>query len=868
MKSPPKHAERFFKWASGQAYNEDLLGDLHEIFEDTLKHKGHFRARWEYWVEVLKLSFSYAIQKRKSDSSYSNYVSGQKFNTMIFNYIKISFRNIKKQKLFTFLNVFGLALGMSIGLLCLAMVSDLKRFDQFHDEADKIYRITTELTTSGDKDHFASSPPALADLIRNNTQGISQSVAINDYFFPTVESLGDPIRMHGYYTEPSFFKLFDFELQRGGFSTIENPRSIIITEKLAQKLFNTTDVIGKTLETQNHGDYEIGGVLAPFPKHTHFKFDLIANISLANDRTEIGATGWTEFGSNYFYFKSDLPKKEIQGVVSDLGKNGEAFFNLESSQAEYYVQGITEINPGPNYSDGLGVIFGYDGLLYFIGISLMILVPACFNYVNMAIANTLNRTKEIGIRKIIGSPNKFIIRQFLVETVIVCVISMLLSTLLFNYMKVEFTSMLIGAEALTFEITGEVLVMFLGFAIVTGLITGVVPAIYLSRIAPIAALSKRINENKVSISGFRKGLLVFQFVLSLSFMIGIGVVLRQYTHTTSYDPGFSKANKVIVPLQTQDIDLLANEMKAVNGIENISFSSNIPGLPLSRSNYFFSEDKADSIRTREIFISQDLVDQMDMKMIWGEQSLTDVQFEQVLINEKLLSLLNNIENDPRDSLIRILGDKQVQIVGIVADYNHEPLNQRIEPMVMRLDETKFNFAIVEITPSNPESTVAKMETVWNKLNPDSQFSPKYLETIVAQSYDFMFTAMKIFGFLALVSITISSLGLLGMVIYSTENRRKEVAIRKILGANAMTLFGNLSGMFLKLWLIALLIAMPGAYLFYDHLFVSIYNKFSGGVHFTEVLISSIITLSIGLSAILWQSNRIIRINPALNLRKE
>ena len=868
MHKPPKLATKLFYWASGQAQNEDLLGDLQELYEDKLASNGRFKAQLFYWLEVVKLSFSYALRKRKKDRSLSNYYSGQKLNTMIFNYIKISLRNIKKQKLFTALNVFGLALGMSVGLLCLAMVSDLKQFDRFHQDAEDIYRVTTELTTSGDRNHFASSPPALADLLRNSSQQISESAVINDHFFPSIKSIGDPIELHGYYTEPSFLKLFDFELQRGNASVIENPRSVIITHELAQKLFDSTDVIGQTIETERDGIFEIGGVLAPFPKRTHFKFDLLANISGTNNGSVIGAAGWTDFSSNYFYFKSTASKAELQSMIQGLGKNGQAFFDLESAKANYHVQAITEINPGPNYSDRIGVIFGYDGLLYFIGVSLMILIPACFNYVNMAIANTLNRTKEIGIRKIVGSPNKFIVRQFLVETILVCLISVFLSTFLFNAIKDEFTAMLVGAEALTFEMTPAVIAMFLGFAILTGFLTGVIPALYLARIRPIAVLNKRISDNKVSISGFRKGLLVFQFILSLSFMIGIGVVLRQYSHTITYDPGFAKENRIVLPLESNNIEVLQNELRAINGVEDIGFSSNIPGLPLSKVNYFFSNDLNDSIPVKEVFINENFVDQMKLKMVWGKSQLTDVQQEQVLVNEKLLGLLNNIQNNPQDSLIRRLANKQVQIVGIVADYNFEPLNERIEPMVMRLDKSAYNYAIIELSGANGDATLANIESVWNKLQPESQFQPKYLETIVSQSYDFMFTAMKIFGFLALISITISSLGLLGMVVYATENRRKEVAIRKILGANAMTLFGNLSSTFLKLWLIALLIAVPGAYLFYDHLFVNIYNKFSGGVHFAEVFLSSLLTIAIGLSAIFWQSGRIIRINPAENLRND
>ncbi len=868
MKTPPKLAERFFIWASGQAQNEDLLGDLHEFFEDTLESKGLFRARLLYWFEVIRLTFSYALSKRKKDSSLSHYYSSQKFNTMIFSYIKISFRNIKKQKLFTGLNVFGLALGMSVGLLALAVFSDLKQFDNFHPDAQQIYRLTTEITSSGTKSKYASSPPAIAEILKGNRSSVTESVALNDYFFPQIESVGEPIQMHGYYTEPSFFNMFSFELLHGQPEVLNDPKSVIITYELAEKLFNSTNVLGKTIKTENHGSFEVGGVLLPFPKHTHFRFDLLANIDLAENRSFIGSAGWTDFNSNYYYFKSPLSKKELNEVLNRAGVNGQAFFDLESAKVDYQAQSILSINPGPNLNDNLGVLFDITGLWYFIGISLMILVPACFNYINMAIANTLNRTKEIGIRKIIGSPNKFIIRQFIVETIMVCLIALMLSMVLFTFMKDEFRASLVGADALTLEMTLPVILRFIAVAIATGILTGIVPALYLSRIAPISALSNRVSDKNVSISGFRKGLLVFQFVLSLSFMIGIGVVIRQYAHTLQYDSGFAKENRIIVPINSGDSELMANQLNAVQGVTSISFSSAVPGLPLVESNYFFSQDQSDSIRAKQVFISERFIEDQSIEMIWGQNRLNELNFEQVLVNEKLLSLLNNIENDPKDSLIRQLGEHQVQIVGIIKDYNHEPLNESIEPMVMRLDKERFNYAIIEITASNETATMASIEKVWNDLLPETPFKPTYLSTVIEQSYDFMFTAMKIFGFLALVSITISCLGLLGMVIYSTENRRKEVAIRKILGANSLTLFGNLSGVFLKLWMIALLIAMPSAYLFYDHLFVNLFNKFSQGVHFGEVIVSSMLTLGLGLLAIFWQSNKIIKMNPATNLRNE
>ncbi len=867
---PPKLVERLFKRFCSDAFLEDLLGDLDELYFCKRQNHSRFNATAYYWWQALRLLFSYAIVKRKRERSLSAYYHSQKLNTMLFNYIKISFRNIAKNKTFTILNIIGLGLGMSIGLLALATYVELKDFDHFHKDSENIYRLTSQIRENGTKEDFASAPPALSHLIGNQITGLDQFVHINDHFFATIKTAGEPIRMSGYFTQPSFLEMFDFPLAAGSKRVLEQPGKVILTHEVAQKLFGNKTAIGQILETENWGKLQVGAVLKPFPKHTHLFFDILAGFSEKNALKESNSENWTEFYGNYFYLKSNLEPSQIEARVASIAHSGDVFFEEKNLDAHFTLQSILNINPGADKEDPLGVVFDSPGMYMFFGLALLILIPACLNYSNMAVANALKRSKEIGIRKIMGSPNSQIIQQFLVETVIICLTAVFLSIFIFNLIRAELLSMLAGGTSLGMELSPKLLIVFFLFAIITGVLTGLLPAVYFSRITPIKALRKTVNNQKVSISGLRKALLVFQFVLSLSFMIGIGVLLKQYRVSLNYDQGFTRENVLVVPIKAENQQLVANAMSTVPAITDMSFTSSMPGIPLSRSVYFYNAKGLDSVRARVVYTDNRFIDHMDIDMEWGSSNLFESQsVEQVLVNQQLMNRLANIREENADSLLAEMnGGKKVQIVGVIKDYNHEPLNQRIEPMVLRLGESELTYALFTINTNDLVSTLSDIEDRWDSLIPETPFQASFLNSEIEKAYSFFIIGIKIFGLLAVLAITISCLGLLGMVIFTTENRKKEVAIRKTLGADSMRLLYALSGLFFKMWGIALFIAIPASYLYYDKIMMSIYNKFSGGVGFTEVAISSLLTLSLGLVAIITQSTKVMRTNPAENLRND
>lgn len=865
---PPRFPRHLLLLAYGKATTEDLEGDLDEMYQFRVSKKGRFKAYLFYWWQVIRLCFSYTIIKRKRDQVISPLYTQNRSTTMVYNYFKISYRNILKNRTFTLLNVFGLSLGMSIALLALAMYIELTQFDGFHQDADHIYRITTTLYENGDLNRHASNPVALAEACEEQIPGIERSVRINDQFFPIAKTAGASISLSGYITEPAFFDLFHFPILEGNPMSLLEPDQTIITYELAEKLFGDKPAIGKFIETENWGTLQVAGVLAPFPKHTHFSFDLLAGyVNIDPIKTE--SKRWTAFQGNYYYFLSREPMGTIDSQVQQLGTLGEPFFVKENERANYSLQAITKINPGPDLKDEVGIVFERPVFFLFFGIALLILIPASLNYVNMAIANALKRSKEIGIRKVMGSQSNQIINQFLVETVLISMMALAFSFLLFMAIRQEFLSMLVGADSLSLTPGWQTIVAFILFAIATGIFTGLVPALFFSRTSPIEAIRQVMDSKKVSISGARKGLLVFQFIISLGLMIGIGVLLKQYQHSLTYDLGFHKENILVVPLDPENRDLLKNEFLGLSEVKEMSLTSSIPGTPLSGISYFYSEDFLDSLRTRVVHVDDQFMEHMDLKMSWGTTQMNNNQIDQVIVNRRLMSLLLNLNAESRDSLIVQFGhEEKLQIVGVVEDYNHEPLRDRIEPMMIRLNPDRTSHALVSIATLQLPESLANLEDKWDLVYPNSPFRASFLDEEIEKTYDFFIVAFKLFGSLAVLAITISCLGLLGMVVYATENRIKEVAIRKILGADLMNLMQVLAGLFVKLWAIALCIAVPGSFFFYDQLFVGMFNKFSGGVGFIEVLLSSLLTIALGAITIVWQTKRIVKTNPVVHLRNE
>ncbi len=870
--TPPSFARKAFEWWSRKADTEDLLGDIDEYFQVNLEKIGKFKAQLIYYRQILSLSFSYALKKRKRSASYSNYYAHNSV-AMFNNYFKIALRNFAKQKLFTLINIGGLAMGMSVSLLILAVHTQVMQFDNFQENKEHIHRITTKVRDQEENKTYATTSLSVYDALSDNYPGIKNAVRINYSFDPTIFHHENEIEISGVYTDPSYFDMFSFELSNGDKKTaLLEPNSIILSSKTAAKFFPDTNPVGLILHTKEFGDFKITGVLEEHPRQTHLKFEALASYSSLEKRVGISAREkWENYWRNYVYILVDEDKSQsdFRSALSNLSEEANEFY--DDRTVNYDLQAFTKISPGRNlYNDNTPFDWLMTVLLFFMGF--LILIPACFNYTNLMIARALKRAKEIGIRKVVGSSRKQVAYQFVVEAIILTCIALVGTIFIFTLIRSEFLNMVIGSEMLDLSLTPSMVGWFVVFGLFTGIVAGVFPALYFSKIEPLQSLKTEVSSKSVSISTVRKSLMVVQFVISLVFIIGIGVIIKQHKDMLNYNLGFNKDNVLAVPLKGVDEQLLFNEFATTPGVNTISLSSNMPGLEagLNWTTAKQVDNLEDSIEAYQIFIDQHFISSLDFKMQWGENvtKITQKENERFLVNQEFMKR-NRILNPEGDSLsFLIAGHQKGTIVGIVEDFNFMQLNMGIQPLILRYSTEKARYALLKVESENIIETIEQLESKWESIDQNVPFESFFLDHQIEESYESTMGILKIFGFLGALSITISCIGLLGMVVYFTENRVKEVAVRKIMGASLMDLYKVLGGSFLKLLVIATLIATPIAYFFYEKAFVNMINKYNVGIGWLEIALSILFMFILGGLPILWMVRKISNINPASNLRME
>ena len=864
----PKFARWLLERYANKVMMEDLLGDLDELFFQNVKKKGLLKAQLGYWIEVSSLLFSYALKKRKRDSSYSTYYFTNSMS-MFKNYFKVAVRNFAKQKLFTTINVLGLAMGMSVSLLILGVLSQVLQFDHFHTNKDQIYRVLTDAADEDGKRTYATAPLGVYDDLGENYPGIRHAVRVNYGLDLTLDHRNNEIMVSGIYTDPNYFDVFSFDLTSGNKATaLSEPNSIILSPELAAKLFPDENPLGKVLTSREQGDFKVTGILKQHPRQTHLNAEALASYSTIDPMMISAKERWTRYGRNYVYLYLDANKSQsdLSIDLEALSKKANTFF--DDRQLNFEAQAFTKISPGKNlFHDNTPFDWMMTVFLFCLG--LLILIPACFNYTNLMIARGIKRGKEIGIRKVVGSNRKQIRYQFIVEAVILTTIALIGSIFIFTLIRAQFLDMVIGSETLDLSLSFNMISWFVVFGLLTGIGAGVFPALYFSKIEPLQSLKSEIQSSVVSISAIRKSIIVAQFTISLVFIIGVGVIIKQHEDILNYDLGFDKENVLAVPLKGVDHQLVVNEFAKVPGVSQASLSSNLPGIEAGLISVMIRPEinPNDSIQVYQVFADEAFIQALGFKMKWGESVMrTGSAREHFLVNEAFMRVAGNLSSD---TLNFIFEDQQKgQLSGVLKDFNFMQLNMAIRPLIVRLAPEKANYALLNVAGNNLLTTVDQLEDKWTSIDETTTFESFFLDQRIEESFRTAFGIIKIFGFLGALSLTISCIGLLGMVVYFTENRVKEVAVRKIMGATLSDLYVTLGGSFLKLLGIAILIATPLSYFFYDRLFVNMISKYSVGVGWVEMVGSIAFMLVLGLLPILWMITKISRVNPATNLRYE
>lgn len=866
---PPKLASRIFDWYSGHANVEDLRGDLDENFYRNIKKKSIRKARALYWKQVISLITSYALWKRKRKSNYSE-TSLYNQLTMLQNYFKVAFRNLIKQKYFAIINIIGLAIGMSVSLLVIAMVTFIFSYEDFQENKDRIYRITSTITEGIETREYAIAPAVLANKLAEESTTIEKVVRINSTFAALVTHANTEIPLKGYFTDPNFLDLFSFPLLEGNPATaLHKPNQVLITVTAAKKLFNTESALGKIISIEGIGECEVTGVLADIPKNTHLDFEVLCSYNtLRGVYSRNQQDAWRDFSSEYIYFLAK-PNADLTALRAELASiEKEIYTEKDHIKASFQIQALSDITLGLELRNGLGEQWDLVSMITFGTLSLMILLPACFNYSNISIARALKRSKEIGLRKALGSLKQQIFVQFITETVVITLISLFLACFIFVLIRAEFLSMLVASNKLDLSLTPEMLLGFLLFALLAGLAAGTVPALYFSRLNPIQALKSSGSGKTFSVSKVRKGLTVAQFVLSFSFIIGLVVFSKQYRYSLNFDFGFQQANVLDVNLQDVQPSNFDTHFSSLASVKNISYSSSILGLGASQT-YAKSQGQSDSTEVFQLFVDEHYLSNLDLTLLAGQNFTNEDRMRErsIIVNEEFL-VKHNIAT-PADALGKVytVDSLDLQIIGVVKNFHFMSLREPIYSFFFRCNASQFQYANLNIASTDIDATLSGMESTWKKLSPETKFESKFFEQEIAESFDSYKVLLKMVGFLGVLAISISCLGLLGMVVYTTEGKTKEVGIRKVMGASAGSITYLLSKDYIKLMLIAVVIATPITWWFFDK-FLSQLQYYRVSIDVFDVLISIVILMTLGLGAIATQTLRTAATNPAETLKYE
>lgn len=747
---------------------------------------------------------------------------------MIKHYFKIALGNLRKNKAYSFINIFGLALSMSVCFLLIIIIKDANSYDTFEKDANRIYRINTDaIRKDGGNELYASSPYTIANSLVNNYPVAQASVSLIRGLKGDVISGERSFGFNGFFTTSSFFDVFNFSLKSGNTANaLEEPYSIILNSKLAKKLFLSGNALGNTVEAKGLGLFKITGVLDEFPGKTHLEFEALASMStLASLEKEKKISmpvtdNWLNYYSTYSYIKLNpgIAPAKVEKYLADISNKQYKGLKLESRDKGYdfKLQSLSKISPGPRLSNNMGKALP-EAVLWFMSVlAFVIILFAAFNYTNLTVAKAMSRMKEIAVRKIAGSSRRQVFFQILTESILTALLAFGVALILLQWLIPQFArlSFISGAD-IRFSTDMPVVLLCIAFAFFTGIIAGIIPASILSRIKPLMLMSKLQTLKIFRHLGMRKAMLVIQFMVSMVFVVMVTITYQQMQHAVNINFGTHQTHVFNIHLQGQDYAIAKDKFSKVPGVENISAVSNLMGDYSDMSDDVQINKDKDPITVREYFTDENYIPNLKLQLVSGKNfpSNPSQQHERfVIVNEKFVDDFKL--GTPQQAIGKtiIVGDSLgLTVQGVVKDFLYKPAEYSLEPMMMRYDPNEWQILNLNLSSDNTIQTVAQLESVWKSLDPHHSFQGKFYEKEIQEIFSVMKDVIWMIAFIAFIGITISCLGLLGITIFIIQSKAKEISIRKVIGADALSIAKLLSKNYLQVILIAIALAIPVSY---------------------------------------------------------
>ncbi len=756
---------------------------------------------------------------------------------MLKNYLKIALRNLLRQKVYSFINISGLALGMACCLFILLYVRDELSYDRQHEHADRIYRAGLDAVVSGENIHVAVTAAPLAATLRAEYPEVETAARL--YKGNRVLITHEQRKFYEerfLWADSTVFEVFSFPLWRGNEATALNgPHKIVLTKSAARKYFGDLDPLGKVLRVDNRDDYVVTGVLRDQPANTQFQFDFLASLS---SLAWVQQTGWT---SNSFYtyllLRPDAKPEELTAkfpalVRRDIAPQIEQGLGISYDEAlsrgfkwGYFLEPLSEIYLRSTAMQDLSPHSDMRYIYILSAIACFVLLIACINFMNLATARSAKRAKEVGVRRVLGSERAQLARQFLAESVLLALLAMICALALVQILLPWFNQLAGKAIAAATVNSAPVLVILLAIALSTGLLAGLYPAFVLSAFQPVRVLKGQLT-GQAGGTRFRSALVVAQFCISLILLVGTFVVFQQLRFMQNYKLGFAQEQVLIFPAETdamsRSFETVRSELLKNSQVLSVAAGSVIPGRFLDNLSAYRPEGAAqDAIVTLwTARVTHDYLQALQCELVAGRDFsraiATDADVACV-INESAAQALGWTAATAIGKQVAEIGngegdtDLMRTVVGVAKDFHFESLQEPIKPAIFTISKYNLRFALMRVRPQNLAETLAALQAQWQNFLPDYPNQYFFLDEDFGRLYEKERRLGRIVGSFAFLAMFIACLGLFGMASFVAQQRTKEIAVRKVLGATTTSVMAMLSKDFLKLVALAFVLAAPMAY---------------------------------------------------------
>jgi putative ABC transport system permease protein len=788
---------------------------------------------------------------------------------MFLNYLQTTFRNFWKNKLYSLINICGLAVGMMASILLLLWVQDELSYNSFHQNTDRLYRVVTSIGTADSKQTWASSTASLAAFAAREIPEIEQTVRFIPNWNVSLFTYKDKKFKESacVYADPSFFTLFNFPFVKGNpQQPFPNNQSIIITESIAKKYFGNDDPIGKVIRTNDKEDFMVSGIIEDIPANSTIKFDIFFPFDILvksytpNIYWKSLETDWGNFGYQTYFLIS--PKSSLQAIEQKLTGLQRKHNSFDHSSI-YSLQAFSTIHLyNPDGSDGR-----IQMVRIFFVVAVVILLIACINYVNLATARATNRAKEISIRKIIGANRPQLVAQFLGESAFTVISALMLALLLIGLIIPAYNEL--ADKQMVLRLTDPTLLTTVGITLLaTLLVAGVYPALLLSSFQPLQVMKGKLLLGSGNAS-FRKMLVVTQFTFSVTLIISTFIIGSQLAYIRSKELGYTKENVFTIDMRgdmNKRYQSIKNELLKQPGVVEVtSAAGNLLQIGNSTGDTDWDGKASRStFMVHAMAIEEDFLEMFNMQLVEGNNFTgTKADSTHYILNETAIKQAGI--QDPIGKRFK-LWLTEGTIIGVVKDFHFSSIHNKIEPAVF-LYRPEWHWQLyIKTTGKDAPKAIAAVEKLWKQYNPAFPFEYKFMDETYDQMYKSDQRTGKLFNYFAGITIIISCLGLFGLATYTAEQRTKEIGIRKVLGASVGTITLLLSKDFLKLVMIAFIIATPMAWYLMNQWLENFAYQID--ISIWIFLLAGFLAIAIALLTVSYQSIKAALANPVKSLRNE